>query len=74
VVSSSSAAPPEHSFSTRIATWHGDGKGYELVHRADQAMYAAKAAGGNRVTLARGQGSDPLGLAEHPSAEQRRAS
>ena len=37
-------------------------------------MYAAKATGGNRVTLARRQGSDPLRLAEPPPEEQRRAS
>lgn len=40
-----SAAPPGHSFSIGVATWHGDEKGYELVHRADRAMYAAKGGG-----------------------------
>ena len=48
------AVPPGHSFSIGIATWHGDEKGYELVHRAHRAMYAAKAGGGNCITVARG--------------------
>ena len=67
-------APPEHSFSIGIATWHGEEQGYELVHRADRAMYAAKAGGGNRITVARGPGSDPLALADHAEREERRAS
>jgi hypothetical protein len=37
------AAPPGHSFSIGIAVWHRDEHGYEPVHRADRAMYAAKA-------------------------------
>jgi GGDEF domain-containing protein len=65
---------PGHSFSIGIATWHGDEKGYELVHRADQAMYAAKAGGGNRIALARGPASDPLALADHAQSQERRAS
>jgi diguanylate cyclase (GGDEF)-like protein len=68
------AAPPGHSFSIGIATWHGEEQGYELVHRADRAMYAAKAGGGNRITVARGPGSDPLALADHAEREERRAS
>ena len=31
-------------------------------------MYAAKAGGGNRITVARGPGSDPLALADQPNA------
>ena len=68
------AAPPGHSFSIGIAARHGDEKGYELIHRADRAMYAAKAGGGNRITLARGPARDPLALADHAPREQRRAS
>jgi hypothetical protein len=56
-----------------MATWDGDEQSYELVHRADQAMYAAKAAGGNRITLARRPVGDPLTLAD-PPREERRAS
>jgi diguanylate cyclase (GGDEF)-like protein len=43
---------PGHSVSIGVATWDGAEESYELVHRADTAMYAAKAAGGGRVSLA----------------------
>jgi diguanylate cyclase (GGDEF)-like protein len=46
------AGHPSHSFSIGVATWDGTEETYELVHRADIAMYAAKAAGGGRVSLA----------------------
>ena len=42
--------PFRQSCSIGIATWDGEEPAYELVHRADQGMYAAKAAGGGRVT------------------------
>jgi GGDEF domain-containing protein len=41
--------PFNQTCSVGIATWDGEEPGYELVHRADQAMYAAKVAGGGRV-------------------------
>jgi hypothetical protein len=68
------AEPPGHSFSIGIATWDGDEQGYELVHRSDRAMYAAKAAGGNRITLATGPPGGPLALAEQPPVGKHRAS
>lgn len=40
------------SFSVGIATWNGDEESYELMHRADRAMYAAKAAGGDGLFAA----------------------
>jgi diguanylate cyclase (GGDEF)-like protein len=57
------AAPPEHSFSIGLATWDRGEEGYELIQRADRAMYAAKAAGGNRIEPALDPQSGPLGLA-----------
>jgi diguanylate cyclase (GGDEF)-like protein len=68
------AAPPGHSFSIGIATWDGEEKGYELAHRSDRAMYAAKAAGGSRITLATGRTRAALGLATHSAPGGRRAS
>ena len=46
------ATPSKPSFSVGIATWNADEEGYELIHRADRAMYAAKAAGGDQVSAA----------------------
>jgi diguanylate cyclase (GGDEF)-like protein len=66
--------PSRHSLSIGIATWDGDEDGYELVHRSDRAMYAAKAAGGDRVTLAPGHMGGPLGLIGEPPRDNRRAS
>jgi diguanylate cyclase (GGDEF)-like protein len=43
------AVPFNQTCSVGIATWDGEEPAYELVHRADQGMYAAKAAGGGRV-------------------------
>lgn len=43
------AVPFNQTCSIGIATWDGDEPAYELVHRADQRMYAAKAAGGGRI-------------------------
>jgi diguanylate cyclase (GGDEF)-like protein len=43
------AVPFNQTCSIGIATWDGEEPAYELVHRADQAMYAAKAAGGGRI-------------------------
>lgn len=57
------AAPSGHSSSIGIATWDGDEQGYELIHRSDRAMYAAKTAGGGRVVFAHGIPSTPLARA-----------
>ena len=46
------AVPFKQSCSIGIATWDREEAGYELVHRADQAMYAVKAAGGGDIGLA----------------------
>jgi diguanylate cyclase (GGDEF)-like protein len=43
------AVPFNQTCSIGLATWDGAEPAYELVHRADQGMYAAKAAGGGRV-------------------------
>jgi diguanylate cyclase (GGDEF)-like protein len=43
------AVPFNQTCSIGIATWDGEEAAYELVHRADQGMYTAKAAGGGRV-------------------------
>jgi diguanylate cyclase (GGDEF)-like protein len=43
------AVPFNQTCSVGIATWDGEEPAYELAHRADQGMYAAKAAGGGRV-------------------------
>ena len=42
--------PFNQTCSIGVATWDGEEAAYELVHRADQGMYAAKAAGGGRVS------------------------
>ena len=46
------AVGENHSFSIGIATWDGQESGEELVSRGDQAMYAAKAAGGAQIAFA----------------------
>jgi diguanylate cyclase len=69
-----SAVSAQHSFSIGLATWDGNEEGYELMHRADKAMYAAKAAGGGRITLANGRSGGPLALAEDSPQQGRRAS
>ena len=46
------AVPFEQSCSIGLATWDGEEGAQELVHRADQGMYAAKAAGGGRLEAA----------------------
>jgi len=43
------AVPFNQTCSVGTASWDGEEAAYELVHRADQSMYAAKAAGGGRV-------------------------
>jgi diguanylate cyclase (GGDEF)-like protein len=48
------AVPFNQTCSVGIATWDRDEAGYELVHRADQAMYGVKAAGGGDVSVAQG--------------------
>jgi diguanylate cyclase (GGDEF)-like protein len=55
------SAAPEQPFSIGIATWDGTESGTQLVARADQTMYAAKAAGGARVTTAFGGHAGELG-------------
>jgi diguanylate cyclase (GGDEF)-like protein len=54
-------AAPEQPFSVGIATWDGVETATQLVARADQTMYAAKAAGGARVTTAYGGHAGQLG-------------
>ena len=44
--------PAGQTFSAGIATWDGRETSDELIARADRALYAAKAAGRDRVTLA----------------------
>ncbi len=44
------AVPFNQTCSIGMATWDGDEAAYELIHRADRGMYAAKAAGGGRVS------------------------
>jgi diguanylate cyclase (GGDEF)-like protein len=46
------AVPFNQACSIGVATWDGEEAAYELLHRADQGMYAAKAAGGGRVSAA----------------------
>jgi diguanylate cyclase (GGDEF)-like protein len=43
------AVPFNQTCSIGLATWDGEEAAYELVHRADQGMYAAKTAGGGRA-------------------------
>jgi diguanylate cyclase (GGDEF)-like protein len=44
------AVPFNQTCSIGLATWDGQEAAYELIHRADQGMYAAKAAGGGRIS------------------------
>jgi diguanylate cyclase (GGDEF)-like protein len=44
------AVPFNQTCSIGVATWDGEEAAYELIHRADQGMYAAKAAGGGRIS------------------------
>ena len=46
------AVPFNQTCSVGIAAWDRGEAGYELVHRADQAMHAAKAAGGGNLAIA----------------------
>jgi diguanylate cyclase (GGDEF)-like protein len=46
------AAPPGHTVSAGIAAWDGDEHADELLGRADAALYAAKAGGRDRVSVA----------------------
>jgi len=48
------AAPPGHTVSAGIARWDGHEHADDLLERADAALYAAKAAGRDRVSLALG--------------------
>ena len=43
------AVPFNQTCSIGIATWNGEEHAHQMVHRADQGMYAAKAAGGGRI-------------------------
>jgi len=46
------AVPFEKTCSVGVATWDGNEASYELVHRADQAMYTVKAGGGGGIGIA----------------------
>jgi diguanylate cyclase (GGDEF)-like protein len=48
------AAPPGHTVSAGIARWDGHEHADDLLERADAALYAAKAGGRDRVSLALG--------------------
>jgi diguanylate cyclase (GGDEF)-like protein len=48
----SAVTPLGQSFSAGIACWDGQEFSDDVVHRADRALYAAKAAGRNRVLIA----------------------
>jgi diguanylate cyclase (GGDEF)-like protein len=48
------AAPPGHTVSAGVARWDGAEHGDDLLARADAALYAAKAGGRDRVSLALG--------------------
>jgi diguanylate cyclase (GGDEF)-like protein len=56
------AVPFNQTCSIGIATWDGAEAAHELVHRADQAMYTAKTAGGGRVAQ-----SLPMSIREGPA-------
>jgi GGDEF domain-containing protein len=47
--------PQSQTFSAGVACWDGKEISDELVARADRALYAAKAAGRDRVTIGAGQ-------------------
>ena len=55
--------PSDQSISIGVATWDAQEQGYELMQRADRAMYAAKAAGGNTVEPDGAPPRGTLGLA-----------
>jgi diguanylate cyclase (GGDEF)-like protein len=46
------AVPFSQTCSVGVATWDRSEAGYELVHRADQAMYSVKGVGGGDVAVA----------------------
>jgi diguanylate cyclase len=49
--------PRSQTFSAGVACWDGREISDELVARADRALYAAKAAGRDRVTIDAGRGA-----------------
>ncbi len=59
-----SSVPPSQSCSAGIATWNGVEAGYELVHRADQVMYAVKRGGGGEIAVAPTPDPMPLGVGD----------
>ena len=59
------ATPAQQTFSAGLACWDGQEISDELVARADRALYAAKAAGRDRVVAA------PPAAAEAPSPPRR---
>ncbi|GAA0556923.1 hypothetical protein GCM10010172_44820 [Paractinoplanes ferrugineus] len=49
------ATPSGQTFSAGVAVWDQAESADELIQRADEALYQAKAAGRNRITAARGE-------------------
>ena len=62
------AVPFNQTGSVGIAVWDRDEAGYELVHRADQAMYAVKGAGGGAIRVA--LAPDPIAATGAPRGDQ----
>jgi diguanylate cyclase (GGDEF)-like protein len=55
------ATPPDASFSAGVAIWDRAEALQDLLNRSDQALYAAKAAGGGRTEVAPVGGGGSMG-------------
>jgi len=60
--------PPEGSFSAGVAIWDCVEELQELVNRSDDALYAAKAAGGSRTEVAQSHASEGVEPLSGPPA------